>query len=256
MALPYVPVPLPPAVLARPIAHRGLHALANSIIENTKSAFDAAIASDFGIECDLQASADGEAMVFHDFTLDRLTTAGGRTDNLSADALKRLDFKTGADGMGTLAELFAQTAGKVALVVEVKSRFDGDDRLAARTAALARDYTGPLVFKSFDPAKITALRQAGIRQPIGIIGEGDYAHPEYAALSAERKRNLANLLHIPQSRPDFLSWNHKDLPAAGPFFCRTMLGLPVMSWTIRSAEAAAKVAPHIDQIVFEGFRPA
>lgn len=256
MALPYTPKPLPPGGLARPIAHRGLHALANGIVENTKSAFAAAISGGFGIECDIQASANGEAMVFHDFLLNRLTTAEGRTDSLTAEALKRLTFKTGSDGMGTLSELFDQTAGKVLLVVEVKSRFDGDNRIAGRIAELAKGYAGPLVFKSFDPEKMIALREAGVTQPIGIVGESDYEHPEYALLFAEQKRSLANLLHIPRSQPDFISWNHKDLPSAGPFLCRSMLDLPVMSWTIRSAEAAAKVAPHIDQIVFEGFLPA
>ena len=256
MPLPYTPKPLPPGALGQPIAHRGLHVLANGVVENTKSAFAAAIAGGFGIECDIQASADGEALVFHDFKLDRLTAAEGRTDSLSAAALKRLAFKAGPDGMGTLTDLFTQTAGKVLLVVEVKSRFDGDNRIAGRIAKLAREYTGPLVFKSFDPEKMIALREAGVTQPIGIVGESDYEHPEYATLSAEQKRSLANLLHIPRSQPDFISWNHKDLPSAGPFLCRTMLGLPVMSWTIRSAEAAAKVAPHIDQIVFEGFLPA
>ena len=58
---------------ARPIAHRGLHDAAAGVIENTPSAFAAAIAGDYGIECDLQISADGEAMVHHDDALGRLT---------------------------------------------------------------------------------------------------------------------------------------------------------------------------------------
>ena len=96
---------------------------------------------------------------------------------------------------------------------------------------------------------------ANFLQPIGIVGESDYEHPEYDLVSPEGKRSLANLLHFEQSQPDFISWNHKDLPSAAPYFCRSMLGLPVMSWTVRSAEAAAKVAPHINQIVFENFLP-
>lgn len=247
--------PLPAGFLARPIAHRGLHRAAEGLIENTRSAFQAAIDGNFGIECDIQASADGEAMVFHDFTLDRLTEATGRTDSLPATALRALNFKTGRDGMETLADLFAQTAGRVPLVVEIKSRFDGDGRIASRVAELARNYAGPLVFKSFDPAKLVALREAGVTQPLGIVGESDYSHGEYDRLSADEKRALAQLLHFTRSRPDFISWNHKDLPSAGPFLARAVLGLPVMSWTVRSAEAAAKVALHVDQIIFEGFLP-
>lgn len=248
--------PLPAGFMARPIAHRGLHLIENGLVENTRAAFDAAITGRYGIECDIQASADGEAMVFHDFLLDRLTEGTGRTDSLPAAKLRALAFKAGTDRMETLADLFAQTAGRVPLVVEIKSRFDGDGRIASRVAALARDYAGPLVFKSFDPAKLVALREAGVMQPLGIVGESDYSHGEYDHLSAEEKHALANLLHFDVSRPDFISWNHKDLPSAGPYLARSQLGMPVMSWTIRSQEAADKVAPHVDQIVFERFTPA
>ena len=62
---------------ARPIAHRGLHDAPSGVIENTPSAFRAAIASGYGIECDLQVSADGEAMVYHDDVLGRLTDHHG-----------------------------------------------------------------------------------------------------------------------------------------------------------------------------------
>ena len=65
-------------LIARPVAHRGLHDAAAGIVENTPSAFAAAIAGDYAIECDIQISADGEAMVFHDQTLERLTEGSGR----------------------------------------------------------------------------------------------------------------------------------------------------------------------------------
>lgn len=246
---------LPPGFLARPIAHRGLHDREVGIIENTRRAFIRAIEGRFGIECDLQISADGEAMVFHDFALDRLTEAAGRVDAFLARELRAFRFRAGSDGMETLADLFALVAGRAPLVVEIKSRFDGDTRIAARVAELARRYSGPLAFKSFDPVKIIALREAGVAQPLGIVGEANYEHGEYETLSTTEKHALANLLHFNASRPDFLSWNHRNLPSAGPFLCRSVIGMPVMSWTIRSAEEARAVAPHADQIVFEQFVP-
>lgn len=246
---------LPADFLSRPIAHRGLHSSGAGIIENTRRAFTCAIDGRFGIECDIQISADGEAMVFHDFDLDRLTKTKGRVDTLSAEALRACRFKAGADGMETLADLFDLVAGRVPLVVEIKSRFDGDSRIAPRVAALAHGYSGPLVFKSFDPAKIIALREAGVQQPLGIVGEARYEHGEYEKLSAMERHALANLLHFDLSRPDFLSWNRKDLPSAGPFLCRSALGMPVMSWTVRTTEEAIAVGPHADQIVFEQFLP-
>ena len=69
------PVNAPSWLIERPIAHRGLHDSANGVIENTLRAAEAAIAGGFAIECDIQLSADGEAIVFHDETLDRLTDA-------------------------------------------------------------------------------------------------------------------------------------------------------------------------------------
>ena len=242
-------------IFAQPVAHRGLHDAASGVIENTRSAFAAALHAGFGMECDLQISADGEAMVFHDFTLDRLTTSSGRVDQMTANQLRHVSFKAGGDRIHSLAELLMQVEGQQALVVEVKSRFDGNTAICTRIATLVKAYSGPLVLKSFDPAMIRALRAAGVARPLGIVAMNAYEYPDYAGLSAEQKHALGNLLHFGETRPDFLSWKHQDLPSAAPYLCRSQLGLPVMGWTIRSAEEAARARPHIDQIVFEGFQP-
>src|SRR5262245_51391742 len=106
-------------LIARPVAHRGLHDAAAGVIENTSSAFSAAIAGNYAIECDVQISADGEAMVFHDSTLDRLTIGQGELKAHTSDELKRIDFKNTPDRMMTLGELCAQVAGRVTLVIEI-----------------------------------------------------------------------------------------------------------------------------------------
>src|SRR6187455_1520764 len=92
-------------LIARPVAHRGLHDAQKGIIENTPSAFAAAIAGGYGIECDLQITADGEAMVHHDEALGRLTDGSGRLDAMSAAELKRVPFRATTDRMITLGEL-------------------------------------------------------------------------------------------------------------------------------------------------------
>ena len=121
---------------ARPIAHRGLHDAAAGVIENTATAFSAAIAGGYGIECDLQVSADGEAMVYHDDALGRLTEGSGRLAEMSAAAIARCASRQSADRILTLGELCDLVAGRVTLLLELKSRFDGDLRLAARAAAV------------------------------------------------------------------------------------------------------------------------
>src|SRR5437667_1523322 len=130
-------------LIARPVAHRGLHDATAGIIENTPSAFAAAIAVNYAIECDLQLSADGEAMVHHDDTLGRLTDGSGRIDTMTAVELKRVAFRATADRMITFGELCDLVAGRVTLVVELKGRFDCDRRLVARAAGVRARYARP-----------------------------------------------------------------------------------------------------------------
>src|SRR5436190_17758463 len=137
---------------ARPIAHRGLHDAAAGVIENTASAFAAAIAGGYGIETDLQISSDGEAMVHHDFALGRLTLGSRLLAAMTAAGLKEVPFKATADRIMTLGELCDSVAGRTPLVIELKSRFDGDRRLATRAAEVLKNYVGPVAVMSFDPA--------------------------------------------------------------------------------------------------------
>jgi glycerophosphoryl diester phosphodiesterase len=246
----YSPRPLPAGFLARAIAHRGLHGADG--VENTGPAFEAAIRGGYGIECDVTPSFEHEAIVFHDDTLDRLTTATGPVAAHSAAELLAIPFKRGAAGMMTLEALFKQVAGRTPLVVEVKSLFDGQTPLVARIASLAAGYAGPLVFKSFDPAQIIALRAAGLRQPLGIVAMETL---DDAGVDARMARSLGTLAHLEQSRPDFLSWRAAELPHAVPANVRQTLALPLMAWTVRDEASAKRIAPYVDQIVFEGFRP-
>ena len=247
----YTPRPLPEGFLARPIAHRGLHG--SDIVENTAPAFTAAVAEGYAIECDVVPSREGEAIVFHDETLERLTPESGPVAARTATELLALPFRHGAAGMLTLESLFGLVAGRVPLVVEIKGRFDGSAPLAARIAALASAYSGPLVFKSFDPAQIIALRDAGVKQPLGIVAMARLDEPGMDEATAHA---LGTLAHLAQSRPDFLSWRAAELPHPVPTRLRKNPGLPVMSWTVRDEATARRIAPHVDQIVFEGFRPA
>lgn len=239
---------------ARPIAHRGLHNAAHGVIENTRSAFEAAIAGTYGIECDVQVSADGEAMVHHDDALGRLTDGSAPLASLDAAALKQVTFKATPDRMLTLAELCELVGGRVPLVVEIKSRFDGDQRLTRRVAEVLGRYKGPAAAMSFDPAPIAALREIAPALTRGIVAERHYDHPEWDALPAATKRNLAYLLHAPQTRPHFIAYSVKDLPAAPPLIARHVFGRPLLTWTVRSAEDRAKAARYADQVIFEGFR--
>lgn len=247
----------PDWLVARPIAHRGLHDRAAGIIENTRAAARAAVAHGFPIECDVQLAADGDAMVFHDDGLERLVGRSGLVRETSAQALCAMPLEGAEDGetIPTLAEFLATLAGRTPLVLEIKSRFDGDMRLTRRTLDLLAEYAGPVAVKSFDPGVVAQVRAAAPHLPRGFIGEATYAHPSWDGLSPVQKHAFANLLHYDDMQPHFLSWSVRDLPCGAPHLCRRLVGMPVMAWTVRDPETRASAAAYADQMVFEGFLP-
>ncbi|MGE0565479.1 MAG: glycerophosphodiester phosphodiesterase family protein [Pseudolabrys sp.] len=240
---------------ARPIAHRGLHDAAHGVIENTASAVRAAVAGNYGIEVDLQISADGEAMVHHDDTLGRLTEGSARLTDLTASALKAVSFKATSDRIMTLGELCDLVAERVVLVLELKSRFDGDRRIAERAAAVLAGYRGPVAAMSFDPVLVETIRTTAPGLARGIVAERRYNHQEWNALPAYLKQRLAWLLHAPHTRPQFIAYAVRDLPAAAPLIGRYLFGLPLLTWTVRSEQDRGAAARWADQMIFEGFRP-
>lgn len=241
---------------ARPIAHRGLHDRGAGRPENTLAAARAAVAGGFSIECDVQLSADGEAMVFHDSALGRLTEASDPVGETDAAALGRLTVAGSAERIPTLPDFLAAVAGAVPVVVEIKSAFDGDLRLARRTAEVAAAYGGPVALKSFDPEIVAALRDGlPARIPRGIVAETNQDDPAYGAMTESRRRSLRELLHFDETRPDFLSWRVDDLPCGPTHLCRLLARIPVMAWTVRMPEQRAAAQAHADQMVFEGFVP-
>jgi len=234
-------------LIARPLAHRGLHDDAKGIIENTMSAFAAAVAGRYGIECDLQISGDGEAMVHHDDALGRLTEGAGRLDAMTAAELKRVEFKGTADRMITLGELCDFVSGRAAMLIELKSARADDRRLAARAADVLSGYGGNAAVMSFEPRQVADLRSIAPRLARGMAVRTHTWRDVFAA----PKQAIAALA----SRPQFLAYSVRDLPALLPTLTHNLLAMPLLAWTVRSADERQRAARYADQMIFEGFRP-
>jgi len=248
-------MPAPDWLTARPVAHRGLHDRARGIIENMPGAVSAAIAGNFAVEVDIQLSADGEAMVHHDDELGRLTDGTGALRSLTAAELKQVAFKDTAERMMTLGDLCDLTAGRVPLVIEVKSRFDGDRKLVRRMADVLAFYRGPAAGMSFDPDQVIALRELAPKLPRGIVAERHYTAEDWPEASPAQRREMTHLRHFFRSRPHFVSYHINDLPAVAPWIARHILGLPLLTWTVRTSEQRERTARYADQMTFEGFVP-
>jgi glycerophosphoryl diester phosphodiesterase len=245
----------PDWLTARPVAHRGLHDLACGIVENMPGAAQAAVDGRFAIECDIQLSADGEAMVHHDDALGRLTEGAGKLIDMTAAELKAVSFKNTPERMMSLADLCALVAGRVPLVVEVKSHFDGDRRLVARMAQVLAGYAGPVVGMSFDPDQVLALRNAMPKLPRGIVAQRSYDDDYWSKLTPEQRAGMMHLRHAFRTEPHFVAFWVDQLPAPAPWIARNVFGCPLLGWTVRTPEQRARAARHADQMIFEGFNP-
>jgi glycerophosphoryl diester phosphodiesterase len=245
----------PDWLTARPVAHRGLHDRARGIIENMPSAFQAAIAGNFSIELDVQLTADGEAMVHHDDALGRLSEGTEKLSQLTAAQLKQVPFKDTADRMITLGELCDLTAGRVPLVIEIKSHFDGDRKLVARVAEVLKSYAGPAAAMSFDPDQVMALKELGPEVVRGIVAQRTYADNDWTKTSPAQRREMTALRHGFRTQPHFVAFWVDQLPAPAPWIARNIFGCPLLTWTVRTEAQRQRAAQYADQMIFEGFVP-
>jgi glycerophosphoryl diester phosphodiesterase len=240
---------------ARPVAHRGLHDRSRGIIENMPGAALAAIEANFAIECDIQLTADGEAMVHHDDELGRLTEASGALLSLTSSALKNVRFKDTSERMMSLADLCTLVQGHVPIIIEVKSHFDGDRRLVRRMADVLKSYEGPVAGMSFDPDQVVALRDLIPKLPRGIVAQREYTQADWPEASTAQRAGMQHLRHAWRTRPQFVAYWVNDLPTPAPWLARHVFGLPLLTWTVQTPEQRKRAGSYADQMIFEGFRP-
>lgn len=243
------------AWLRRPFAHRGLHDAARGIVENTASAFQAAIDADYGIELDLREAADGTPMVFHDCELDRLTLGSGPVKAMTARGLAGVHFKATSDRMQTLAQVLVQVAGRVPILIEIKSDWGPRGRFERRIGALLCDYRGPVAVMSFDPASMAVFRAEAPQLPRGLVAERFRSAHHWGGFSRARRAAMRHLLTAFMVRPHFIAYDVQGLPALAPWAARAVFRLPLLTWTVRNEAQARAAERWADAVIFEQLRP-
>ncbi|WP_108789166.1 glycerophosphodiester phosphodiesterase family protein [Erythrobacter sp. Alg231-14] len=223
-------------------AHRGLHS--RGVIENSKTAMEQAVAVGFGIECDIQMSADKVPLVFHDWDLDRLTGDHGSVADHNATNLCQIRLKDSDDTIWTLADLLELVGGKVPILVEVKSfpEFDIDSACAVINDVVA-GYSGALAVMSFDPRMGEWFAQHSADVPRGLVCTDTLDH---GFLSAWRQPGA-----LERASPDFLAIDVRDLPNAMSQIWRET-GRPLLTWTVRTQHDRAKIGVCADAAIAEG----
>ena len=240
----------PPAVgrchwLTRSIyAHRGFHDAGLGRVENSPSAFAAAIAAGLGIECDVQCSRDGQALVYHDDTLDRLTGQAGRLADESAATLTRMTLTGSEDTIPLLATLLAQVGGRVPLLIEVKIADGGHIGplcLAVRRAL--EGYAGPVAVMSFDPRVPSWFRRFAPHVVRGLV----MTEAGWRTIGGKTRRHRM----LWRARPDFLAYDIGDI--GGSFATgQRRRGIPLLTWTVDSAAKVERAHLRADAPIADG----
>lgn len=251
-------IPLPHAFLQRPIAHRGLHDLSQARPENSCGAINAAIAQGFAIELDLQLSADGQAIVFHDYQLARMTGQTGAVVSKTAAELGQIQLGETQHTIPTLTEALNLIAGQVPVLLELK---DQDCPMGANLGPLEQavaqalaTYKGPVAMMSFNPNSVAAFAQLAPTIPIGITAEV----PKWYEWPPQSRKNRKILREIPDYERlgcSFVSQNHSDLGSARIAALKSK-GAAILCWTVRSPSQEAAARHWADNITFEGYLPS
>lgn len=247
--------PPPPGFFARPFAHRGLHGPGRP--ENSLAAVRAAAEAGYGVEIDVRLAADGVAMVFHDGPLDRMTGARGPMAARTSAELAALRL-AGTDAPPPTLRAALAAAGGAPMLIELKDPGAAMDAtgVGPLEAAVARDLRaaphGPVALMSFNPDSVAAAADAAPDVPRGLVAGRAADWPP--GVAEHRRDGLTALEAVGRVGAAFVSLDHRRLPERRAAALRDA-GLAVLCWTVTTPEQAARVAPHVDAITFEGFRP-
>ena len=248
---------LPRAFYNIPLAHRALHDVTDGRPENSRAAIRAAIDAGYGIEIDVQISADGAAMVFHDYGLERLTGAAGAVRLHNASELNQISLTGGQEGIPGLAEVLDLVAGQVPLVIEIKDQDGGMGPeigpLEAAVATALSDYEGDVAVMSFNPHSVAEIATLLPRVPRGLVTSA-YCYEDWP-LPKETCDRLREIPDYERCGACFISHEVTDLnrprvaeiKAAGAMVC---------CWTVRNPAQEAEARKIAHNITFESYRAA
>lgn len=231
-------------------AHRGLHNSERA--ENSMSAFRAAVEAGYGIELDIRLSKDGELVVFHDDTLERVCGREGKVIDFTADELHEIKLSGTDDGIPRFADVLALVDGKVPLLVEIKESA-GSTAVAEAACNMLKDYKGDFIIESFNPMALMVVKKQLPNVSRGLLSHSYFKYEHY------RKPLfflLQNLMLNFTCRPAFIAYDHRHAKAFGLRFVRGFFSVPTLAWTVHSKEEEKTARENgFDSIIFEDYLP-
>ena len=226
-------------------AHRGLHG--NNVLENSLEAFKLACENKVGIELDVQLSKDGTAMVFHDFSLLRMTGVNKQLCELDRSELYELSLKNSEQKIPTLEEVLTLVNGQVPILVELKGELFNTS-VCSKTAELLKEYKGEYAIESFNPFIVKAMKKY---MPDALYGQ------LYSNMCRDKKSySLINMLFTAMafnviSRPDFIAYNKLDRDSFVVRLVKKIYNPPSFTWTTNGKEETDLAHSKNENAIFE-----
>ena len=233
------------AINGRNFAHRGLHSEDKSVPENSMSAFREASQAGYGIELDVQLSADGEVVVFHDDTLDRVCGVECRVDELECAELKKLELCGSEERIPLLGEVLELVDGSVPLIVELKNG-KRNKELCEKTYALLSNYRGEYCVESFNPLILGWFRKNAKEV---LRGQLATTFADYEGIKKGTALLLSRCLLNVISRPHFIAYRIGPRPLT--VHLAELMGAMKVGYTSRVEENEIGR----DAVIFEFYRP-
>ena len=242
-----------------PIAHRGFHDCNGSFgsgrPENSYSAFKAAISQGYGIELDIQLSADSVPVVFHDNSLERLLKINKKISDLTLDSLKQFRLSN-QEKIPTLDEFLELVDGQVPILIELKDQ-DGffshsTGRLETAVANSLKKYKGPAAVMSFNPFLIKEFSLKLPDIPRGLV-TGSFKELDWPELDSKTLATLRCLKEVSKVSASFISHEYSDLGSMN--IKRLPKKTKIFSWTIRDIDQLKLALQRSHNVTFEGFVP-
>jgi glycerophosphoryl diester phosphodiesterase len=236
----------------QPFAHRGLHDADRGPPENSLAAFDRAIERGYGIELDVRMTRDGDVIVFHDPTLDRMTHAHGHILRMSCPQLREIRLKGSSETLQTLHDVLRHVGGRVPVLIEVKAT---ENKFLPACFAVRRaleGYRGKAAVMSFHPGVPGWFAEHAPKVVRGLV----MTENDRRALSPYGlRRRIRRQLLVWKAKPHFIAFDVRRLPS--PFIAAARHhGLKALTWTVRGDDAHALAGRCADQVIFEGELPA
>lgn len=231
-------------------AHRGLHDIQNSIPENSLAAFKHAMEKGYGVELDVQLTADNVPVVFHDESLKRMCGEDKKVLDMTYEQLKAYKLLGTEERIPTLTEVL-DLLGQTPILCEIKTYPNNSLTVCRVVAEILPKYDCRVCIESFNPLAVKYFKKHMSEVFRGQLSM-DFTKAD-TGLSCFTGFLLKNLLFNFQARPDFIAFKHTDAGCFTFSLCRKLFKPFCFAWTITSPDDEEKTKRSFDTVIFEKY---